>query len=151
MSTSVSFMNIQLAHQSLAEAFPEVDPGVAPLGSRVLVQFRRSKLKTKGGIHLLEDTMQTEKWNTQTAKVIAIGPLAFKHPNTGQPWPEGAWVKVGDFVRVPKYGGDRWEVEVPSDAQLKPEERQPALFVIFEARDMIGLVTGDPLAIKAFV
>lgn len=151
MSNSVSFMNIQLAHQSIEEAFPECDPGVQPLGSRVLVQFRRSKLKTKGGVHLLEETMQTEKWNTQTAKVIALGRLAYCSRTTGQPWPEGAWAKAGDFVRVPKYGGDRWEVDVPADAKLPAESRQPALFVIFEDKDIIGKVTGDPLTIKAFV
>lgn len=149
--TSVSFMNIQLDHQSLEEAFPDCDPGVRPLGSRVLVQFRRSKLKTKGGILLTPDAMQTEKWNTQTAKVVALGPLAFSSRVSGQKWPEGDWVKEGDFVRVPKYGGDRWEVDVPADTKLKPEDRQPALFVIFEDKDMIGLVTGDPLKLKAFV
>lgn len=149
--TSVSFMNIQLAHQSLAEAFPEVDPGVVPLGPRILVQFRRAKNTTKGGIILVDDAMQTEKWNTQVAKVIAIGSLAFCSRKDGVKWPEGDWCKVGDFVRVPKYGGDKWEVDVPGDEKLPVDKRQPALFAVFEDKDMIGRVTGDPLALKAFV
>lgn len=149
--TSVSFMNIQLATQSLAEAFPEMDPGATPLGPRVLVQFRRAKNVTKGGIILVEDAMQTEKWNTQVAKVVAIGALAFLSRKDGTPWPEGAWVKEGDFVRVPKYGGDKWEIDVPGDEKLPMDKRQPALFAIFEDRDMISKVTCNPLTMKAFV
>ena len=26
-----------------------------------------------------------------------------------QGWPEGSWCEVGDYIRVPKWGGDRWE------------------------------------------
>ena len=33
-----------------AECFPDVDPGVELLGDRVLVQLRREKLTSKGGI-----------------------------------------------------------------------------------------------------
>lgn len=151
MKASVSHMNIQLAHQSIEEAFPDVDPGNTPLGSRILVQLRRSKNKTAGNIILLDDTMQTEKWNTQVAKVIALGPLAFCNRETGEKWPEGNWVNVGDFARIPKFGGDRWEVECPPLKGEKPEEAQPALFVVFNDRDIICKCTGNPLLQKAFV
>lgn len=149
--TSVSFMNIQLAHQSLEEAFPEVDAGVIPLGPRILVQYRRAKNTTRGGIILIDDARQTEKWNTQVAKVISVGELAFKSRKDGTPWPEGAWAKAGDFVRVPKYGGDKWEVDVPGDEKKPADQRQPALFAVFEDKDMIGRCTGNPLELKAFV
>lgn len=129
----------------LADAFPPVDPGVVPYGSRVLVQIRTPKTKSKGGIILTPDTKETELWNTQTAKVVAVGALAFKNRNTMEPWPEGAWCKPGEFVRVPKYGGDRWQVPVSKDGS------EFALFVIFNDLDVIGLVTGDPLEIKAFI
>lgn len=128
----------------LEEAFPHVDPGVVPYGSRVLVQIRRSKSKTAGGIILTDEAKDTEKWNTQTAKVIALGPLAFKNREKGTEWVEGQWCQPGDFVRVMKYGGDRWEVPLG-----KSEE--PALFVLFNDLDILGRVTGNPLAIKAFV
>jgi len=126
----------------LAEAFPAVDAGVQPFGSRVLVQIRTPKKKV-GSIILAQDTKDTEKWNTQVAKVIAVGSLAYKNRNTQEPWPEGQWCQPGDFVRVPKYGGDRWEVPVNKD--------ENALFVIFNDLDVIGKVTSDPLAIKAFI
>ena len=58
-------------------------------------------------------------------------------------WPEGDWCTVGEFVRVAKYGGDRWEVTAP--------DGEVALFVIFNDLDILGQVLGDPLAIKAFI
>jgi len=127
---------------ALAEAFPAVDAGVQPFGSRVLVQIRTPKKKV-GSIILAQDTKDTEKWNTQVAKVIAVGSLAYKNRNTQEPWPEGQWCQPGDFVRVPKYGGDRWEVPLDKD--------ETALFVIFNDLDIIGKVMSDPLAIKAFI
>lgn len=131
------------SEDALAEAFPDANPGVQPFGSRVLVQIRTPRKVTKGGIILSSDTQDTEKWNTQVAKVISVGPLAFKNRNTQESWPEGAWCKAGDFVRVPKYGGDRWEVPL--------NKNDSAMFVIFNDLDIIGQVTGDPLAVKAFI
>lgn len=128
--------------QDIEQAFPVVDPGVKPLGSKVLLQIRRTKTKSKGGIILTSEAQDTEKWNTSVAKVIAVGPLAFRDRKTMDLWPEGAWVKEGDFVRCPKYGGDRWEIDLEDGA---------ALFLIINDLEVIGQVTGDPLAIKAFI
>jgi co-chaperonin GroES (HSP10) len=127
----------------LAWAFPAVDPGLAPLGGRIMVQLRRTK-KKQGRIVLIEETREAEKWNGQIAKVIGIGPLAFKNRDTMAPWPEGSWVEVGDFIRVPKWGGDRWERPVALD-------EDPALFVVISDHEVISKVTCDPLSFKAFV
>jgi len=129
---------------AMAEAFPAVDAGIQPFGSRVLIQIRTPKKKTSGGIILDIGTQDTEKWNTQVGKVISLGPLAFKNRNDMTAWPEGAWCQTGEFVRVAKYGGDRWEVKVP-------DTDESAMFVIFNDLDIIGQVTGDPLKIKAFI
>lgn len=129
---------------AMAEAFPAVDAGIQPFGSRVLIQIRTPKKKTSGGIILDIGTQDTEKWNTQVGKVISLGPLAFKNRNDMTAWPEGAWCQAGEFVRVAKYGGDRWEVKVPDTDEF-------AMFVIFNDLDIIGQVTGDPLKIKAFI
>ena len=136
-------MVIEISKQSLAEAFPAVDAGVQPFGSRVLVQIRNPKQKTASGIILDTGSVDAERWNTQTAKVIELGPLAFHNRNTMEPWPEGQWCQPGEFVRVAKYGGDRWNVT--------GEDGQEGLFVIFNDLDIIGRVTGDPLAVKAFI
>lgn len=134
---------------ALAEAFPAAEPGVQPFGSRVLVQIRTPKSKTAGGIILHNESKDTEKWNTQVAKVVAVGPLAFKNRTTQENWPEGSWCSDGDFVRVPKYGGDRWEV--PLGTRGADGGVQTAMFVIFNDLDLIGRVTADPLSIKAFI
>jgi len=131
----------------LAWAFPSVDPGAKPLGGRILVQLRRTKKKTSGsGIILVEETKETEKWQNMVAKVIHVGPLAFKHRDTMQSWPEGSWCEPGDFIRVPKWGGDRWEVEVPGQ-----DDEDPALFAVFNDHEMIAKVTGNPLNMKAYL
>jgi co-chaperonin GroES (HSP10) len=127
----------------MKEAFPAAEAGIKPFGSRVLIQIRTPKKTSAGGIILNTDTKDTEKWNTQVGKVIALGPLAFKNRNTMESWPEGAWCTEGEFVRVAKYGGDRWEVTLPNG--------ESAMFVIFNDLDIMGQVLGDPLAIKAFI
>ncbi|MEN9885661.1 MAG: Chaperonin 10 Kd subunit [Pseudomonadota bacterium] len=128
---------------ALIEAFPPADPGITPFGSRVLVQIRTPKTKTASGIIIDNGSRDTEKWNTQVARVVSVGALAFKNRNTMDSWPEGSWCGPGDYVRVPKYGGDRWEVPLAGG--------DSALFVIFNDLDIIGQVTGDPLAIRAFI
>lgn len=129
---------------TLESAFPSVEPGIEPLGARVVVQIKTVKTVSAGGILLVEESKDTEKWNTQVAKVISLGPLAFCNRETSKPWPEGMWVNVGDFVRVPRWGGDRLEVEVEG-------QKEPALFVVFNDHELIAKITGDPLKIKNFI
>lgn len=130
--------------ESLEWYFPEVDPGEKPLGARVILQIRRTKKTSSGGIILHTETKETEKWNTQVAKVISMGAIAFCNRSTGEPWPEGAWVKPGDYVRCPRWGGDRWEIKVEG-------EEESSTFVIFNDHELISEVTRDPRDIKAFI
>lgn len=133
-------------YTSLDEAFPSAAPNLTPFGSKVLVQIRTPKKKSAGGIILTNETTETDKWNTQVAKVIAFGSVAFCNRTTLEPWPEGAWAKHGDFVRVPKYGGDRWEVPLnPGDPNT-----EFALFALFKDTELAGSVP-DPLSVIAFV
>jgi co-chaperonin GroES (HSP10) len=132
----------------MAWAFPSVDPGAKPLGGRILVQLRRSKkATTASGIILVEETKETEKWQNMVAKVIAIGPLAFKHRDTMASWPEGSWCSVGDYIRVPKWGGDRWEVKVPGE----DSQEDASLFMVLNDHEVIAQLTGDPLKVRAFL
>lgn len=124
--------------------FPKVDPGNIPLGARVLVQLRRTKETSRGGIVLPSDTKETEKWNNQVAKITLLGPLAYRNRETKEPWAEGVWVQEGDFVRVPRWGGDRWEVQVEG-------EKEAVTFCIFNDHEVITKITTDPLKVLAFI
>jgi co-chaperonin GroES (HSP10) len=139
---------VALDGADIAWAFPSVDPGAKPLGGRILVQLRRTKKKTTGsGIILVEETKEAEKWNNMVAKVVEVGPLAFKNRDTMQGWPEGSWCVAGDYIRVPKWGGDRWEVKVPEEDQAE----DPALFMILNDHEIIAKVTCSPLAMGSFI
>lgn len=101
-----------ISASEVSTAFPEIAHGIIPLGGRVLVQLRTVRAKTTSGILLVEDTKDFNKTATQLGKVISFGPLAYRSRNTGELWPEGSWVDAGDLVRVPKYGGDRFEIPI---------------------------------------
>lgn len=138
------------AQEDLDKAFPVVDPGLTPFGSRLLVQIRSPRTVTRGGIILPDDTQETEFWNTQVAKVIMLGPVAFKNRDTLESWPEGDWCQVGAFVRVPKYGGDKWFVDLPG-AESSRIGVDRACFTLFNDLDIIGEITCDPLGVIAYL
>lgn len=131
----------------LAWAFPEIQAGQFPFGGRVIVQLRRIK-KSAGKIILVEETKENEKWNNMIGKVVAIGPLAFKNRDTMASWPEGSWAQVGDYVRVPRWGGDRWERFVSTEEN---GDLNPVLFMTINDHELIARVTDDPLSFKAYV
>jgi co-chaperonin GroES (HSP10) len=132
--------------RSEEECFPTVDHGVEVAGDRVLVQLRRQKVRSKGGILLIEETQQTLKFNETVAKVVQVGPLAYKSPDTLEPWIEGPWCKAGDLVRTIKYGGDRFVVD-PGD------EAGSVVFITLQAREIISRIKSFEYAqkMKAFI
>ena len=131
--------------EDLAWAFPSVNSGQSPYGGRVIVQLRRIK-KRSGMIIIVDETKENEKWNNMIGKVVALGPLAFKNRDTMQPWAEGSWAEIGDFVRVPRWGGDRWERMVPTE-----DGTDPVLFMTINDHELIAKITDDPLSFKAYV
>ena len=131
----------------LVWAFPDVRPGQAPYGGRVIVQLRRIK-KNAGKIILVEETKENEKWNNMIGKVVAIGPLAFKNKDTMASWPEGSWSEIGDYVRVPRWGGDRWERPATGEEN---GDLNPVLFMTINDHELIAKVTDNPLSFKAYV
>lgn len=137
-------MRPQFAYASLEDAFPNVDPGLEPYGSRVLVQIRRAKTQTESGIYVPPVARGVEQDLTQIAKVVKLGPLAYKNRDKGVAWVEGTWCAPGEFVRVPQYGGDRWGVPIPGTDEF-------VQFVVFDDLDLIGKITCDPLAVVAYI
>ena len=123
----------------LATAFPDVQPGMFPLGARVLIQLRTVRTQTASGIALVEDTRDFNKANTQLGRIVSLGPIAFRNRETGQLWREGVWAQPGDFVRIPKWGGDRFERKIEGTSDK-------ALFCIFSDHEIIAKV--DPSAFE---
>jgi len=138
MSTESKY---QVDGRSENDCFPDVNPGVQPQGNRIVVQLRKAKDKSQGGILLISETKATEKWNEVIAKVVKVGPLAYRDLNTLEHWPEGAWSEPGDLVRVIKYGGDRWAV---------PHEHGEVVFIILQDREVICKIENFEVARKMF-
>ena len=138
--------NPATADDSIDVAFPKVDPGMKPLGSRIMVQIRLPRAKTPGGIILTTESKDIDSDNMQTARVVSLGPLAFHNRETMKEWPEGAWVQEGDFVRVPKYGGDRFRV--PYDGG---EPGENITFAVFNDLDLTAAFTINPMQHKAYL
>lgn len=129
---------------TVLENFPKVDPKVVPLGARVLVQLVSPRKKSAGGILLVEETKETERWNNQVARVIAVGPLAFCNRETGLPWNEGMWAAPGDFVIIPRWGGNRRTV-------TSKDGTEKVYFTTLNDHEIIERVYGNPMELETFV
>ena len=133
--------------RSEIECFPIIDTGIEVAGDRVLVQLRREKSTSKGGIILVDETRQTLRFNETVAKVVQVGPLAYRNLDAElTQWAEGPWCKEGDLVRTIKYGGDRFVVN-PDD------EGAPVVFITLQAREIISRIKNFEYAqkMKAFI
>lgn len=133
---------LDVSSVSLDEMFPQIDPGFEPFGHRVIVQVRRVVSKTSGGIYLPKETRETEAYNNTVARLIAVGPLAFKNRATGEPWPEGVWAEVGSYVMVSRWGGERWTVDMNDGLE-------PIMLAILSDGDLIGKYTGDVRKVRS--
>jgi co-chaperonin GroES (HSP10) len=133
---------LDVTDKSLDEMFPKIDPEFVPFGHRVVVQLRRVVSKTASGIILSKDTKETEAYNSTIALLVAVGPLAFKNRATGEPWPEGTWAVPGDYVKVSRWGGERWTVDLD-------DALEPVMLAILSDGDLIGKYTGDVRKVRS--
>lgn len=133
---------IEIDYASLEDAFPPVEHGRKPLLSNYLVQIRRAKKMSKGGIALPEEVQRSEAANTTVGKVVALGPICFKDARTLQGWPEGPSFGVGDYLQIPRYGGSRFSVK------WKNEEID---FVLFDHLQQLALLTVDPRKVTTYL
>lgn len=133
---------LDVSHHELDDLFPAIDLDFEPFGHRVVVQVRRAVQKTASGIILSTGALEEEAYNGQVARLVAVGPLAFKKRSDGEPWPEGVWAVPGDYVKVPRWGGDRWSVD------MKDGLGSVSLAVMGDG-DLIGRYTGDVRNVRA--
>jgi co-chaperonin GroES (HSP10) len=118
----------------LSKYFPEVDCPISPFGDRVTVQVQAPREKV-GSIYLTAGDQGLEQSYQQTAKVVALGPLA-------EQLGDKLGYAVGQYVRVPLYGGDKIRMPIENHSQ------KDALFVTYRAHEIIAAVNCNPLAIK---
>lgn len=125
--------------EEMAAFFPPVEPGLAPTGSRVLVQLKQpGRLIGRGFLFKSQEQLDRERINAQVALIRAMGPLAYHNRSTLAPWPEGEWCKPGDIVLVPRFGRDEgWSVRIP-------DQPDPVEFKLFDDTSMLGHLLRNP-------
>ena len=116
--------------------FPGVNPSMRPSGNQILVQLRTVAKKSAGGIVLVDDTRDFNQGNTQIAKLVAAGKIAFHDRSSGETWKEGAWAEIGDVIIVPKWGGFRYELPIDGS-----DDR--AVFCLFNDFEIKGVITDN--------
>lgn len=121
--------------QYLERHFPNIEPGARPTGNQVMIQLRTVPKKS-GSILLVEETKDFNKGNTQVARVVKAGQIAFHDRTSGEEWKEGAWANVGDIVLAPRYGGFRFEIPVP-------DTDDEAIFAIINDYDIKMVIEGN--------
>lgn len=120
----------------VAKHFPDIEPGARPTGNQVMIQLRTVPKQSRGGIVLVEDTKQFNQGNTQVARLVKCGQIAFHDRKSGELWKEGAWAELGDIVLAPRYGGFRFEVPVPGT-------EDEAIFAIINDYDIKMVIEGN--------
>lgn len=105
---------------------------IKPAGHRVLVKLKKideqKEVKSEGGL-ILEikenKKIKAEKRATQEARIISLGPNAFKAFDDGQPW-----CKEGDLAMICRYSGDDLEdIEDGEIYRIINDEDVQAIFV----------------------
>jgi co-chaperonin GroES (HSP10) len=129
---------IEYDYRSVDEAFPKIRHGRVPLLNNYIVQVRRAMSKSKGGIVLTQSAKESEVQLCTVGKVVAISPMAF-HFADGRPWPEGPSFKVGDFLQIPRFGGNRFSVKL--------NEEEEIVFVVFDHLQQICKIEDADVAL----
>ena len=82
----------------------DCNPGIEPTEYRVLVALAEKEAVTTGGIIIPTELKDKEDWRANTARLVAVSPLAFGY----EKWPEGSRIpQVGDAVFVGRFPGEQ--------------------------------------------
>jgi co-chaperonin GroES (HSP10) len=141
-----------MAYQyTVEEAFPEVAVEFTPVTNKILVQFRQPRQQTASGLYLPPQTLEGLQQSTVIAKLLAVGPYAFKGTGKGREWSEdinGKRPKPGDYIVINKWGGVQFMVEpigfvpLPGDKSVHGGK---VLLAIMNDVDVFGSDVVDPV------
>tara|TARA_R110000765_G_scaffold36989_2_gene82231 strand:+ start:593 stop:1054 length:462 start_codon:yes stop_codon:yes gene_type:complete len=98
-----------------------------PTGWRMLILPFKMGQKTKGGIHLADETIERSQVASTCGLVLKTGP----HCYDKEKFPEGPWCKKGDWVIFARYAGSRilidgGEVRLLNDDEILATIDNPA-------------------------
>ena len=102
-----------------------------PTGFRIVLFPLRLEGKTKGGIHLTDETISESQITTNICKVLKIGPSAYKDKER---YPDGPWCKEGDWVIITRYAGSRVKID---GGELRIINEDEILAVVDDPRDIL--------------
>lgn len=79
-----------------------------PTGYRILVLMHAGAKKTKGGIYLSDNTLETIQMTSVCGYVLKMGDLCYKDEKK---FPNGPWCKPNQWVMFGRYAGARFKIE----------------------------------------
>lgn len=91
----------RLTDEQMEKALPK------PVGHKLLLALPEVEDTYNGVIAKVRETMQNEQVTSVVALVLDMGPDAYKDESR---FPSGAWCKVGDFVLIGPYKGQRFQL-----------------------------------------
>lgn len=108
---------------------PDPTPLPKVVGWNILLRPVSIVQKTKGGIIMPDTVQDSVERITTVARVVAMGPLCYKHPDfMGEPF-----CKVGDIVAYGKFSGQK--LKFKGVAFILADERAVTM-VLEDARDI---------------
>lgn len=96
--------NKDYTEEAKRKFFPDIDPGIKPVGNQILIMGMFIPPKSTGGIILSDDFKLSESYDIALGKIVAFGPLAFRNKQTLENWNEGNWAEIGDIIYLPRTG-----------------------------------------------
>ena len=109
----------------------ELEKVPKPVGWKMVLFPLKLQKKTKGGIHLTDETVQESQLTTNICKVLKVGPDAYKDKDK---FPTGPWCKEDDWVLITRYAGSRIRID---GGELRIINDDEILAVIDDPRDIL--------------
>ena len=109
----------------------ELEKVPQPVGWRIVLFPLKLESKTKGGLYLIDDTVEQSQITTNICKVLKVGSDAYKDKER---YPDGPWCKEGDWVLITRYAGSRIRID---GGELRIINDDEILAVVDDPRDIL--------------
>ena len=89
-----------------------------PVGYRILIKMWKMSERTKGGIALSEQTLETSEITSVVGYVVKMGDMCYKDENKFLT----PWCKEGQFVVIGRYAGARFKTKFGEHRIINDDE-----------------------------